>query len=294
MNVAAMSECGAAGAGTWYVKRGDQVHGPYSWEIIHRNIGLGRVRPTDRLSNDRHLWLPVDELVPLPSGALRALPAHDERRSDRRSEAASIDAPDEHRGLIDRRAPEAPELRARRERSAHVWAELRPPPLAARRALLAIGLVLAVLVAVAAGLAIPRERTIVDCNGSARAGAVWDFCNKAGMGLDDAQLDRLSARSAQFSGASMAAARLSGADLAYADLSGTDLRLAEMRDARLIGASLRHATLNHANLAGADLRYADLGGASVDGTRLTGARLDHAIWVDGRLCGLNSVGHCRL
>ncbi len=293
MRVATMADLHPVDTSTWYVKRGDHIHGPFSWEIIIRNVGLGRVRATDSLSSDRLVWKSVEELVPLPSGALRELPVHDERRTDRRDTESPGDAAEDLRGGPDRRAAEAPELRARRARSARVWASLRPSPPGVRCTLLVTGLLLVILVAIAIDMAMPRQHTTVDCTSPPGAATVWDFCNKAGTELDDARLQGLSARSAQFSGASLASAHLQRADLAYADLSGTDLRLADLSNARLLGASLRHATLNHANLSGADLRYADLGGASLDGARYADARFDHAIWVDGRLCALNSIGHCR-
>ena len=57
-------------------------------------------------------------------------------------------------------------------------------------------------------------------------------------------------------------------------------------------AILRESNLAGANLQGANLSHADLHGASVQGLNLEGARLDQAVWVDGRICGANSIGRC--
>ena len=68
MSVAATAGAGAAATELWYVRRGQQVYGPYAWDVIQRNVGLGRVRGDDSLSQDRLVWRAVEDLVALPSG----------------------------------------------------------------------------------------------------------------------------------------------------------------------------------------------------------------------------------
>ncbi len=68
-----------------------------------------------------------------------------------------------------------------------------------------------------------------------------------------------------------------GCYLSNARLSGMDLTNADLRGANLIGATLIRATLYGANLRGA---------------KLAGANFSGALWVDGSICRVGSVGRC--
>ncbi len=48
----------------WYLRRGEDVRGPFPWSAIARHAGLGRIHPSDLLSRDRHDWRPSRELLP--------------------------------------------------------------------------------------------------------------------------------------------------------------------------------------------------------------------------------------
>ena len=70
----------------WYVRRGEEIRGPYRWEVVARNFGLGRIHAKDRLSRDQQHWLAPDELqARLPVLGILAGSAHDERRAQRRN-----------------------------------------------------------------------------------------------------------------------------------------------------------------------------------------------------------------
>ncbi|MDX1608817.1 MAG: hypothetical protein R3225_01710 [Halofilum sp. (in: g-proteobacteria)] len=45
----------------WYVRRGSSVQGPYSLDQMHRHLMLGRVRLTDRVSEDGQRWVRVTQ-----------------------------------------------------------------------------------------------------------------------------------------------------------------------------------------------------------------------------------------
>ncbi|MCC6709671.1 MAG: pentapeptide repeat-containing protein [Gammaproteobacteria bacterium] len=277
----------------WYLRRGEQVRGPYRWDSIARNAGLGRIHDDDRLSRDQNEWLaPADVTPRLPAVGALAGSVHDERRSSRRLAEAKV--PAEQRAGADRRAAEAPEVINRRARSERVWQSLRPGamPNSARLPLLAIGLALSLSLALAMRLSGAPDSVAPDCRAVAASGVNWDFCAKPRQQLGEQDLNGMSARNAQLSGSSLANARLHGVDFAYADLSSTDFTLADARQARLVGASLRHAVLNHARLTGADLSFADLSGASLVGAELSAARLTNTIWTDGRVCARDSIGVC--
>lgn len=67
---------------------------------------------------------------------------------------------------------------------------------------------------------------------------------------------------------------------------------ASCSEADLSGANLRGANLRWADLRGANLSGADLAGADLTGARLSGAALGGATWVNGAICGPNSIGTC--
>lgn len=269
----------------WYVRRGDEVRGPFPWEVIARHAGLGRIHDDDLLSRDRAHWQPSTELLAdLPSRAVLAGSAADERGATRGG------GPDGR----ERRADEDAAVVARRERAARVWAGIRADERAmpARVPLLAIALALVACLAVALRLSLPEAALAPDCRAPAAPGVNWEFCRLAGVDVADARLAELNARNAQLRGARFTGADLSRADLAYADLDGADFTLANLARARMVGASLREARLNHARLAGADLSHADLTGASLAGAELSATRLSNTIWVDGRVCPHDAVGTC--
>lgn len=277
----------------WYVRCGAQICGPYRWEVVARNVGLGRIHAEHRLSRDKEHWLAPGEMQPrLPVLGMLAGSAHDERRAQRRN--AGHEVATGLREGQERRAVEEPGVVSRRARSERVWAGLRPAgsSSAARVPLLAIGLALCVSFALAVRLTTSTEDVVPDCHATAAHGINWDFCTKPKQQLGQLNLAGMSARNAQLSGTNLVSANLRGADLAYADLSATDFTLADARLVRLVGANLRNAVLNHARLTGADLRFADLSGASLAGAELSAVRLGNAIWTDGRVCARDSIGVC--
>ena len=277
----------------WYVRRGDEIHGPYRWQVITRNVSLGRIHAADRLSRDQDSWLaPADVLPCLSARHAVAGGASDERRVQRR--AVTGDMTTELREGSDRRAAEDHRIVARRARSERVWTSLSAPTrTSVRLPLLVIGLALSASLALAMRLSLPAATAAPDCRAPAASKVNWDFCAKPKQQLAQENLVGMSARNAQLRGANLTNANLRGADFAYADLSATDFTLADARQVRLVGASLRNAVFNHARLTGADLSYADLSGASLAGAELNAARLGNAIWVDGRVCAHDSIGVCK-
>jgi uncharacterized protein YjbI with pentapeptide repeats len=276
----------------WFVRRGDEVRGPYCWSVIARDVGLGRIHAAHRLSRDQVSWLGVEEILPkTPAPETLVGSAHDERRVQRRS--VTRDPPVEQRAADERRTAEASGVVERRLRSERVWAGLnlsaRPQ---ARAPLLVIVLALSASLALATHLSLPAGAAAPDCHAAAAAKVNWDFCAKPKQQLAQGNLAGMSARNAQLSGADLSNANLRGVDFAYADLSATDFTLADARQARLVGASLRKAVFNHAQLIGADLSFADLSGASLVDVDLSATRLGNTIWTDGRVCAENSVGAC--
>ncbi len=277
----------------WFVRRDDEIRGPYRWSVIEREVGLGRIHAAHRLSRDQVSWLSLEAIWPggqVPRSLAGS--ASDERRKQRRTVIS--DTSIEQRAGDERREAEDREVVGRRVRSERVWAGLSPSPRPAMRVpLLAIGLALSASLALATHLSLPARAAAPDCRAAAASKANWDFCAKPKQQLARGNLAGMSARNAQLSGADLSNTNLRDVDFAYADLSATDFTLADARHARLVGASLRKAVFNHARLRGADLSFADLSGASMVDVDLRAARLGNAIWTDGRVCATDSVGACK-
>ena len=280
--------------GLWYVQRGEHIRGPFRWDVITRNIALGRIHVDDRLSQDASNWRALTDLaqaLPLPPSPPFQL--RDERRGDRRVAATGANASDDGRSGHDRRRPEAASVVAQRAHSERVWAGLRAPLVhAARLPLLVVALVLCASVATALRWSPSGATGTPDCSARAAPAVNWDFCAKPDLKLRHSDLTGASARNARLTKAALIGSNLRDADLAYADLGGADLTLVDASGARLVGASLRGARLNQAQLLGADLSFADLANADLAGVNLTAARLGNAIWIDGRVCQRESIGRC--
>jgi hypothetical protein len=131
-----------------------------------------------------------------------------------------------------------------------------------------------------------------DCRRPASPGVDWRNCGLSGLRAAGAELEGARLQNADLAGATLAGAGLTSAALDYANLRGADLGYAVLRSASLRGADLRGADLTNADLSDADLRFADLSDTILAGAVLQGTRLDRAIWIDGSVCGRQSVGRC--
>jgi hypothetical protein len=284
----------SAAAQIWYVRRGELVRGPYPRGLIMRYVILGRIVADDELSADCLNWVPLAELPELippvmhgESGALVAARRWENERRARPAEPGADAADTERR----RGGDEVPgpvlrheDLALQAVRRRHLQ---RTAALVALLLLVSFGAVLALYPA-----AVPPPES--DCLLAPTPGAHWNHCAMDGRFLAGVDLSGARMNSMSLNGANLSAARLAGADLSFSNLSRADLRDADLRGARLVGASLRNADMAGARLDRADLSYADLRGAMVLGTELARVRLDSAIWVDGRVCGLGSLGECKV
>jgi uncharacterized protein YjbI with pentapeptide repeats len=312
----------------WYMRRGDEVRGPFPAGQISRYILLGRIRETDEISTDQINWQPVSDVPVLIPEEMKyeaedneaherlmmARMREDERSTgDRRERAEAVD--DEvknRRSYKERRADEDEAIVRHREVRTKVYQATQPQKQSnAVRGLLAASFLVAVISA-AWHFQPWQPVEEADCNAAPAPRVNWNNCQMEGVQLVAADLRGVRLRNATLIGADMRGAQLGAADLAYANLANGKLSTAMLEQADLIGANLRHTDLSqtaleHANLAysilresnlsganlqGANLSHADMHGASIEGMNLEGARLDQAVWVDGRICGPNSVGRC--
>lgn len=290
-----------------YTRRNGRICGPYPDRQIRSFLILGRLDPQDFVSADGEHWTPIGQyprLVPevlldsdSPEGRQRLEQARlreDERLRERRRDHGPPAGRDQRRG--DRRCPEPPEIVNHRRQ----WAELlRYPQPPWQRwvqgprpwVVGGIAIAVALLVLIVAGEP-PDTESRPDCTAPAAPEVNWNYCDKAGADLRDADLSGASLQSTNLAGARLHRARLQGADLRFAKLSLAGLEDANLAKANLTGADLARARLQNASLEGANLTHAKLLDANLDQARLTRARLDRAIWTDGRMCARGSVGRC--
>lgn len=292
----------------WYTRRGEAVQGPFPAGQISRYVILGRIQPTDEVSADGVVWVPLSqmpEMIPElvqydPEDATRrqrleaAKRWEDERSRDRRGDGGAVG--DDQRGVGDRRQTAAPGAqRPRHARPDRVSEHLEQR----RRQRLISGLIaVGVLIFLALLVVIYRPATKVAdsklrCAQPPAPGIEWSNCAFEGRGLAGVDLSGADMTNMRLSRADLEGARLERADLSYSELAVARLRNARLGGAVLVGAALRGADLGGADLAGANLSYADLTGADLTGTNLSAATLDQAIWTDGSVCRPGSVGRCQ-
>jgi uncharacterized protein YjbI with pentapeptide repeats len=281
----------------WYVKRGDTVVGPFPVAVVERNIVLGRVKPDDRLSQDRDTWLSAAQIPEFDylgevEHSAKSFSGADERRVERRLAppgAASVAATQARAG--ERRRDESADIVRRRALSNRVWQSLARSQPEQR----VVWVALAAFVLVIIGFSIlttPPEATSRDCSAEPYPGVNWEFCTRVAADLRRVDLSGANVRNANLGSSDLAGANLAGADFAYADLHQVNFELADLASARLTGANLREANFGHANLRSADLRYADLRSAKLDGADLSGALMGNAIGPAGEKCAPISVSVC--
>lgn len=110
--------------------------------------------------------------------------------------------------------------------------------------------------------------------GAVIAKANDDFCK--------ADFDRLLKGDKNLVNTKLEGVNLKGMDLSNRNFSGADLE----------NANLENTDLTNSIFKDADLESVNLKGAKITGTVFKGAELEFATWVDGRVCGEDSLGGC--
>lgn len=299
----------------WYVRQGEKISGPYPEQLIARHVLLGRYKRHDQVSVDQSLWVTLEdvpELLPVETEQVAdeknpdkqawreerkqaAVRWRDERNIPDRRNAQMEGTPlHPNRSSRDRRTmEESPETLAMRQRHAEnelLLKKKRERFYATASVLIATAFALVIVISVASPVVPVKVGMAVsgaDCKQPARQQVNWSGCDKNGVRLSGANL-----RNANLVTARMQGANLHGARLDYAQLAGVDLTMADLAQATLVGANLTGADLTSASLADADLHFADLRGARLDNVDLDGALLGNTVWIDGKVCGPDSVGQC--
>ena len=297
----------------WYLRRDGNVTGPFPVGQISSYILLGRVRDPDELSTDLTEWKKLSELPELVPGVMRDVTTqealerlkltylHEDERlpGDRRhrrkiGDEARIAEPASTRRGSDRRGPEPEDIQ--HHRVVHATLRQRFNTTIAKYPAWPLLVIVAVAVSGWGWLLwvrpLPVKSTAPDCASASGPRVNWSYCNLANRTLVGANLAEANLDNAVLTGANLQDAVLPNVNLRYANLDKTNLRNAVLRGAQIKGAMLRKADLSRSVLENADMSYADLDGANLQDAVLTGANLSRAIWVDGRVCAVGSVGSC--
>ncbi len=304
----------------WYTRRDGVVKGPFPEPLVSSYILLGRLNELDELSKDNKHWGTIaqyPELIPdvmknvqtdedrakLDLARMRV----DERLADKRLSAQRAKAReaaeqawvnnDEDRRKADRRQPESSSTLQHREHRRALMEQLgsrghKLNPMLIPGALLVVCVMLAVGFFMIQNELGSRSTDQADCSAMPAPAVNWSYCHLQGKKLNRTDLSHSNLSNARLQGADLQAAILVSAKLDYAELTDAEMGFADLSDSSMRGAILVKANLSGANLEGADLAYADLQGANLTGARLTGANLTKAYWLDGRVCGIGSLGRC--
>ena len=280
----------------FYIRRNNQVKGPFPAGQIAQALLIGRFRLSDEVSIDREEWQLIESLPELVPDVLRGDPDDPEtsqrlaaarRWADERRPVAGAEAEGEPR-----RQPESSSVVEYRQHRESIYRRLgRRKDVAVLQVLLVVAS-LAALVYAGFNFTPSHEVAESQCHAEAAPRVDWRNCRLAGLSAIKRDLSGAQMNSSILTDANFFAADLHDATLDYAELRSSNLSFANCSNASMKGADLQQADLSQANLRGADLRYANLTGARLDGAALDGATLEHAIWIDGRQCQAGSVGSC--
>lgn len=283
----------------WFVRRRGDITGPFPAGQLRELFSDGDLDLRDEVSLDGNNWLRLIEsdILEKPHQPEPVPPAVDEEWRQEREKAKQRWRDESPEAMADLHVDSEQAV----EHLRHVEQETRDmlDARTKKRPALVGGLV-TILVLILVGLGVWRGQSggfdiradstprVRNCNQPPSEGVIWSGCAK-----NDATLRKANLRNADLKGVHFERTDLSGADLSYADLQTADLRGANLSGAVLKGANLSQVDLTGADLAGADLGFAVLAGALVDGVRFDGASLRKATWVDGQVCGDQSVGSCQ-
>ncbi|MCU7861014.1 MAG: pentapeptide repeat-containing protein [Candidatus Thiodiazotropha sp. (ex Lucinoma kastoroae)] len=248
---------------TWFVRHDGLITGPLSGARIRHLLLGGELELGDEISFDKQQWQRIREIPSVVPLQLRA---------------------------------EAGDSKALAQVAAREKAQIRDSEQERRFPMIPLVisvLIISVVMFYSLWFGMPNGEDEPQCNAPPAAGVNWRNCLILNLDVGAASLAGADLNSAVLRNAKLSAANLSNADLRYANLSQSDLRYADLSGALMVGVNLQLADLRDADLSQTDLRFADLSNSRLDGIILRGAHLDNAIWIDGRICGINSIGNCQ-
>ena len=281
----------------WYIRSqtGGETKGPFPAGQISQEVLLGRYKLDDLVSHDKEEWLAirkVPELLPEIYFEDRNDPGFKERLdaarrwADERRGISDIDKENERRENV---SYEGEEIKRLHRLATEAKKKANPLATFAQVSFVLLAIITVIVLAFQYS---PEEENIVDCSLPAQQGVNWSGCKFIGVQLEQQKLVAANLMNANLQTANLQFSDLSLANLKYAQLHLANLVGVNFSKANLTGADLMGANLTGAVFKQANLSYANFRDAIIEDIDLTDARLDHAIWIDGRTCQVNSLGSC--
>jgi len=257
----------------WQMKRGEVVSGPFPEKLICQHILIGRIHEDDLLSLDGHFWHPYREIPDIVTEIERLLGSNitsDDPRWREEHLRAVL------RNADERKQPDRRDMKSETEveawKSQRQGKERRLIPETSEQQTYR-----QTTAAVDGWLKRYRPR-----NGW-MAALLVTMVVVIGLAMHYFQ-----ASTPIYIGLPLPAGQCDHAPIRTVDWHGCD-----KSRYLLVGADLRDANLSGANLSGANLSYANLSGARLNGAQLQGVILNGTTWINGKVCGADSVGSCQ-
>ncbi|MCU7938458.1 MAG: pentapeptide repeat-containing protein [gamma proteobacterium symbiont of Bathyaustriella thionipta] len=268
----------------WYLKVKGRVKGPYASGLISKNILLGRIHPSDLLSQDKEIWRKASAIREVMPDVIkyRNEPNYKERlRAARRwaDERESIREVDDNGQEIHYEP---------RKKVTHLRIKTTG----------IIGLIS--IIAIISGLIFAMFKFTPDdplakinCSAQAQDGMLFYGCHLQRKIFNKKSIKNSSFKNALLQNTQFRQSSLQHSNFDYANLSHADLSQTNFTGASLRASDLRGATLTATIFTKADLSYADLTGAKASKIKLTRTILGGTIWFDGQVCHKESIGRCQ-
>lgn len=268
----------------WYLKVKGRVKGPYASGLISKSILLGRIHPSDLLSQDKEVWRQASSIREVMPDVIkhRNAPNYKERLraarrwADERETVREVDQNGQEKLYKPRK-----KVTSLRIKTTGIMG------------IITIAAILSGLIFVMFKFTPDDPLAKINCSAQAEDGMVYDGCHLQRKIFNNKSLKGSSFKNTLLQNTQFRQSSLQKSNLDYANLSHADLSQTNLTEASLRAADLRGAILNATIFTKADLSYADLTGAKVSKIKLTGTILSNTIWFDGRVCNKESVGRCK-
>ncbi len=267
----------------WYIKVKGRVRGPYATGFISKNILLGRIHPSDMLSQDKNVWRKASSIREVMPDVIkhRNEPNYKERLkaarrwADERGEIREVDANGKEK------------IYKPRKKTTHLQIKTTGVLGIISMILIVSGLIVALF------MFTPDDPLAqINCTAKGQNGVILDGCHLQRKDFSAKSLKNSSFKNTLLTNSRFNKAQLQSSQMDYANLSHADLSHANLTGASMRAVDLRGATLNSTIFTKADLSYADFTGAKASKIKFTGAVLANTVWFDGSVCNKNSIGRC--
>lgn len=267
----------------WYLKVKGLVKGPYATGFISKNILLGRIHPSDLLSQDKELWRKASSIREVMPDVIkyRNEPNYKERLRAARRWADERETVRE----VDRNGQK--KIYEPRKKVTHLRIKTT-----GILGIITIVAIISVFIFTMFKFTPDDPLAKINCSAQVKDKIIFDGCHLQRKNFNNKSLKGSSFKNTLLQNTQFKQSSLQNSNFDYANLSHADLSQANFTRASLRAADLRGAVLNAAIFTKADLSYADLTGAKAVKIKLTGTILSNTIWFDGRVCRNESVGQC--